>query len=139
MSATQPAKKSIGQRVWVAVRFVLFGIGGFWAMLGFTIAFALRLMEHDQHMISPWLSLPLACVGALMMLYGVGEWGRWAYLWVFLSIPISLCLLLLIPGTGSSKELPVIVAAAAAFVSYGAVRAYYGRPREEAHEHNDAA
>jgi len=125
MSAT-PAPKTLGQKVWIAVRFVLFGFIGFWVMLGFSVVFALRVFEHDQHTVSPFLSVPLSFIGALMMLYGVGEWRRWAYLWVFLSIPISLCLLALVPGTGG-KELPVVVAAVAAFGSYGIVRAYYAR------------
>lgn len=35
---------------------------------------------------------PLGILGAVLMLYGVGEWGRWAYLGVFLSIPLSMLL-----------------------------------------------
>src|ERR1043166_5045005 len=130
MSATS-APKTFGQKIWIAARFVLFGFTGFWVMLGFSVAFALRVFEHDQHTVSPFLCVPLSFIGALMMLFGVGEWRQWAYLWVFLSIPISFCLLALIPGTGS-KELPVVVAAAAAFGSYGIVRAYYAR-RVRAH------
>ena len=138
MSAT-PSPKSMAQRAWIAARFVLFGFVGFWVMLFFTVAFAVRVFEHDKQFISPFLSVPLALSGALMMLYGVGEWGHWAYLWVFLSIPFSLCLLMLVPGAGNSKGLPEIVAAVAAVLTYSGVRVYYTRGgRKESHE-NDRA
>jgi hypothetical protein len=39
-------------------------------------------------------------LGAVMMLFGVGEWSRWGYLSVFLSFPISLLLLFLFPHAG---------------------------------------
>jgi len=126
MSVDHASRKTVGQKAWIAARFVLFGFIGFWVMLGFTVEFALRVFEHGSHCISRFLSLPLALVGAVMMLYGVGEWGRWAYLWVFLSIPISLCLLMLEPVAGNSKEFPVIVPALAAFFTYACVKIYYG-------------
>src|SRR6266487_2727125 len=126
MSADDASPKTIGQKAWIAARFVLFGLIGFWVMLGFTVAFALRVFDHDQHTVSSFLSLPLAVVGAVMMLYGVGEWGRWAYLWVFLSIPISLCFCLCVPGAENSEESPVIFAALAAFFTYAGVQIYYG-------------
>jgi hypothetical protein len=132
MSADQASPKTVGQKAWIATRFVLFGFVGFWVMLGFTVAFASRVLGHDPHFISPFLSLPLALAGAVMVLYGVGEWGRWAYLWVFLSMPISLCLLLLVPGAWDSIGLPLIVAALAAFFSNAGVQIYYsGEAREE--------
>lgn len=62
-----------------------------------------------------------------MMLYGIGEWGRWAYLLVFFSIPASLWVLSLIPGTDNDKGLPIIVAAVAAYVTLNRIRAYYAR------------
>jgi hypothetical protein len=129
MSARRPAMTSVCQGVWIAVRFVLFGIGGLVTMLLCAVEFALRVLWHDQHMMVPWMSLPLTGIGALMVLFGVGQWGRWAYLWVCFSIPLSLCLLALIPGSNSNKDfMPVLVAVVAACVSYGAVEAYYDRP-----------
>lgn len=140
MSAT-PTPKSIGQRAWVGVRFILFGCVGLYLMLFGSIAFILLVFEHGPHLISPFLflSLPLAFIGAVMILYGVGEWGHWAYLWVFLSIPISLFLLLLIPGGGDDKGLPVVVAAVAAFATYAGVRAYYARRVREKRHDDDVA
>jgi len=125
MSATAP--KSLLRRAWIAARFVLFGFVGFWIMLIFSIEFIVGVFDHAQQVMNPVLSLPFALVGALMMLHGVGEWGRWGYLLVFLSIPISLGLLMLLPGAGNSKELPVLVAAIAAVGTYVGVRGYYER------------
>jgi hypothetical protein len=119
MSAT--AATTIGRKVWIGVRFILFGLVGFWVMLFAFGSFTVAVLEHHQEFLSPFLSLPLTVVGAVMILYGGGEWGRWAYLWVFLSIPVSLFLLVL---TGCDEGLPV-VAAVAAFGSYAIVRAYY--------------
>jgi hypothetical protein len=128
---------SIGKKVWIGLRFVLFGFIGFWVMLYSSVSLMLRVFERQSEMFSPFLSAPLTVVGALMMLYGVGEWKRWAYVWVFLSIPISLFLLFLIPGTSHDKGLPVILAAIAAFGSYAAVRTYYARKGRDA-RHEDA-
>ena len=45
-----------------------------------------------ERWMSPYFALPLAFVGALMMLLGAGEWGRWAYLFVFISTPFVMFL-----------------------------------------------
>ena len=100
-----PSEKSIGRRAWIAARFILFGCVGFYVMLFGMVAFIARVFEHDQHMMTSFLSLPLALVGVLMVLYGVGEWGRWAYLLVFLSIPatfIGYCILF--PHSGKESH-----------------------------------
>ena len=69
-----------------------------------------------------------------MMLFGVGEWGRWGYLVVFLSIPVSLLLLFLMPHAG--KDVGVIVPALASVGTYIAVRTYYARrKRRELSQH----
>ena len=77
MSLTASPKR-FARKAWVAVRFVLFGFFGFLVMLLFSVFFIARVFEHDPHFLSPFLSLPLALLGSVMMLYGVGEWGRWA-------------------------------------------------------------
>jgi lysylphosphatidylglycerol synthetase-like protein (DUF2156 family) len=128
---------SIGQMLWIGIRFVLFGLVGFCLMLVSSFSFMVAVFAHRREFISPFLSLPLIVIGALMMLYGVGEWRRWGYLWVFLSIPISLCLLFLIPAAGSDKGLSLIVAAIAAFISYVVARAHYS-PRVRDERHDDA-
>lgn len=123
--------KSLAHKAWIAVRFILFGVGGFVIMFYCTIAVIAAVFEQDQGILSPVLSLPLLLTGAVLMLYGVGEWGRWAYLLVFFSIPASLFALVLIPGADSDKGLPIFVAAIAAFIVHKRVRAYYARKRQE--------
>jgi len=51
--------------------------------------------------------------------------GRWGYLLVFLSIPVSLSLLFLVPTGG--KDIGVLVPTVAAVASYIVVRRYYAR------------
>ena len=74
---------------------------------------------------SPLLLVPLSLAGAIMMLFGAGEWGRWGYLLVFLSIPVSLALLLMTPAGG--KEIGFIVPFLAVIFTYIVVRKYYAR------------
>lgn len=123
--------KSLAHKTWSSVRFILFGGGGFGAMFYCTIAFIAAVFEQDQGVLPPVLSLLLLLTGAVMMLYGVGEWGRWAYLLVFFSIPASLFALVLIPGADSDKGLPIFVTAIVAFIVHRRVRAYYARKRQE--------
>src|SRR3989442_111727 len=139
MTPMKASPTSVGQNVRLALRFILFVFVGFWVMLYSTAALMARLDERDQHFISPFLSMPLIVIGALLMLYGVGEWRRWAYLWVFLSIPASLCLMVLIlPWTGS-KVLPVIVIAAAAFAIHARLRAHYAQRAPDQRQEDDHA
>ncbi len=113
------------QKIWIAFRFILFGIGGFMAVLCSSVFLIAQMVRHNSEFISPFFLLPLLLVGAVMMLYGAGEWGRWAYLWVFLSFPISLAISVSIPGGSGDKGLPVVVSAVVATGVYAAVRAYY--------------
>jgi hypothetical protein len=57
-----------------------------------------------------------------MVLFGVGEWGRWGYMLVFVSIPVSLLLLLFMPTSGGAA---VVIPTLAAAVTLKAVRRYY--------------
>jgi len=133
------ASTSARQKVWLALRFILFGFPGFWLLLYCAMALFGHFFDSNQHFISPFFLLPLSVIGALLMLYGVGEWGRWAYLCVFFSIPASLCLLIwILPGTGS-KLLPVIGIAAAAFAVHARVRAYYAREVRDQRQQEDQA
>jgi len=69
------------QKLWIAIRFVVFGLGG------------LLLVIQTCTYLHPYLSPPLALAGALSMLFGSGAWGRWAYLFVFFTIPGMVILL----------------------------------------------
>jgi hypothetical protein len=118
----------VRQRLWVIVRFVLFGCVGFWVLLfGSAHLISRFISEGDHFAISPFFSVPVVLAGTAMMLYGTGEWGHWGYALVFLSIPVSLLLLVLIPGLGGDKVLPALIAGVAAFATYAGVRAYYAR------------
>jgi len=121
------ADRALEEKTWVAVRFVLFGVLGFLVMFGAWVMLLDRLtsIRHENGEMSPLLLVPLFLVGAVMMLFGVGEWGRWGYLLVFLSIPVSLGLLFLVPAGG--KDVGVIVPTLAAAGTYVVVRRYYGR------------
>ena len=127
------------KNVWLAVRFILFGVVGFCVMLYSTAALMMRVFERDQHFISPLLALPLTLIGGLLTLYGVGEWKRWAYLWVFLSIPASFCLVVPLLSWTGSKVLPVIVVAAAAFAIHARVRVDYARRIPERSQEDEHA
>jgi hypothetical protein len=124
-----PLQKGVRKSL-IAIRFVLFGVGGFIVMFWFSLDFFLRLSEPylRQTTMNPFASLPLAFVGALMTLFGVGELKRWAYLWVFASMPASFFLLALMPNSvGDSKEMGVVFPFVGAMVSYAVVRGYYRR------------
>jgi hypothetical protein len=115
------------KKAWVSVRFVLFGVLGLLVMIGAWVMFLDRLtsIRRENGEMTPFLFIPLSLLGAVMMLFGVGEWGRWGYLLVFLSIPVSLSLLFLIPAAG--EDVAIIVPALAAACTYAAVRRFYGR------------
>ena len=121
-----PVEKTLAEKAWIAMRFIVFGVGGFVLMFISGIMLVLVLKPQNKTIaMSPLLSLPLAVSGSLMMLYGVGEWGRWAYLWVFLSIPLSFSFLSVLPSAWNSKDLGVLFPAIAATVSYGFIRRFY--------------
>ena len=124
---TEMAKNPLLTNVWIAFRFMVFGVFGFVVMFFAFVALIDRLtsIHHEKGYVVP-IGLTVVCgLGALMMLFGVGEWGRRAYLFVFLSIPVSLLLLFLMPHAG--KDVGVIVPTLASVGTYIAVRVYYAR------------
>lgn len=139
MNAAPQLKRNAFGTLWVAVRFVLFGVGGF--VLLTTSWIALLIWFDGDRWMNPLVALPLAVTGAVMMLIGSGQWGRWAYLWVFLSMPIAISLVLLgskvlarlVPNGGPGpdfidpKLLGMLVFAAPMPVSYFLVKRYYRR------------
>jgi peptidoglycan/LPS O-acetylase OafA/YrhL len=110
------------------LRFVLFGLGGLLLLTIFSFEFiaGVRPQPDTAIFISPLLALPIALVGALVMLFAVSGWGQWAYLWVILSIPITLLLVTtVLPGDkGLATGLAIAVTASASNVT---VRFYYRR------------
>jgi membrane protein implicated in regulation of membrane protease activity len=87
----------------------------------------------SERWLSPYVAAPLNLVGALMMLYGGGQWGRWAYLWVFVSVPIVVSPLALLSAAHPAldfmfaKPLALVVFASPMVVSYLLVKRYYRR------------
>jgi hypothetical protein len=102
------AKNSLLRTVWIAPRFILFGVFGFVVMFVAFIALLERLtsIRPIKGFLLPLGMIVVSGLGALMMLLGVGEWGRWGYLFVFLSMPVSLLLLFLMPHAG--KDVRVV-------------------------------
>jgi len=134
MTEQVQVKKDPWLTLWIAVRFVVFGVGGFFALW---IGWLMLAVVLDP--ISPkgrWdlLGLPLALAGGLMMLFGSGMWRRWAYLWVFYSTPIVLVTMLTLASYKQNLDryIPGPLIAFLFFiapmpVSYWLVRIYYGR------------
>ena len=129
------SENSLLKSIWIAVRFIVFGVFGFIVMLFAFVALLDRLtsIHRENGFLAP-LGLIVVCgLGALMMLFGVGEWGRWGYLLVFLSIPVSLLFLFLMPHAG--KDAGVVVPTLASVSTYIVVRTYYGhRKRHQSSE-----
>jgi hypothetical protein len=128
ISATPTWPRTVAKKVWIALRFVSFGLGGLWLLIIFSFEFIAGVHPQPATVtsISPLLALPIALAGALMILFAVGSWGRWAYLWVILSIPLTLLLTTtVLPGDkGIAVGLALALTASA---SNAAVRAYYRR------------
>lgn len=100
-------------------------------MLLGSVAFVVRVFDGDQNMMSWLLFLPLAVGGVFMVLYGVGEWGRWGYLLVFLSIAVTFIACsfadsLLFPHSGKEHvPLALGITGIVAFITLAAVRSFY--------------
>jgi hypothetical protein len=119
------SKRHAAHVLWLGVRFLIFGVGGFSLMLLSWVRFLERMFVANFLGSNPLICLPLTVLGAVAMLFGVAEWGRWAYLFVFLSIPCSMFLYFLPPLEHSGKEMGVLIPATAVAIAYIAVRLYY--------------
>jgi hypothetical protein len=105
----------------------VFGVFGFVVMFFAFVALLDRLtsIHHDNRHLDLFGLIALCGLGSLITLFGVGEWGRWGYLFVFLSFPVSLLLLFLVPHAG--KDVGVVVPTLTSVGTYMVVRAYYAR------------
>jgi hypothetical protein len=116
--------------VWNAFRFIVFGVFGFVVMFFAFVALVDRVtsVQHEKGYLIPLGLIAVCGLGAVMMLFGVGEWGRWGYLFVFLSIPVSLLFVFLMPHAG--KDVAVVVPTVASVGTYIVARAYYARGKD---------
>ena len=133
---------TIAWKTWIAIRFIILGVGGAIAVMISWLSLLFAFDPPGERLLSPLVAVMLGLVGALMMLYGGGQWGRWAYLWVFLSMPIAVLLALtvgsLIPehlferfDWLFAKPIVIIFFALPMPVSYLLVRGYYRRREVE--------
>lgn len=126
------APQTIARKLWIAFRFVVFGVGGFVMLWISMMALVMEFLPPIDHWMSPYLALALAFIGALMMLFGAGEWGRWGYLLVFISTPLVAFLSFTIPWPKwfddlMGKDSFVLFLALPFILTYLAVRGYYRR------------
>ena len=96
MSTETQYSKNPWHRVWIALRFIVFGVGGFFAVWIGGLSLVMWLYPGPSDMLRPVVALPLTFVGGLMMMFGSGVWRRWAYLWVFLSSPIVIAIVMVV-------------------------------------------
>jgi hypothetical protein len=123
------------KKIEFAIKFVVLAVPGFLIFMGCCLGLIIELSYGEPFTMDPALAPVLGLVSALMILAGTGQWGRWAYLWVFLSIPIVGLLWAMIfkrdnffdPLVTYPKLLGVAVFALPMIVSYAFVNRYYAR------------
>lgn len=73
----------LGQQIWIALRIATFTTAGLYVSLMFS---AIAWLGD----LTMFICLPLAFGGVLMMLFGLGLWGRWRNLFALALIPLWL-------------------------------------------------
>jgi peptidoglycan/LPS O-acetylase OafA/YrhL len=133
------ALRALAGRVWIVVRFIVFGVVGFFVCM-FSGLYAPENMESFFKLV------PVAVAGCLMMLFGVGRWGQWGYLLAFGSMPFCLMvspwLYHQLTGTAIASPLPFTVFVVMPFIVLVPVRRYYKNrdvQKDELVEHDNAA
>jgi len=148
MNAAPPAKRTPLETLWLAVRFVVFGVVGFLVMFLGWMSLIIKIDDpHEQQLLKPIIAGPLVVIGPLMMLYGAGQWRRWAYLWVFLSTPITISILFLgsqlvlrwfpntnLPDFIDPKLMGILAFGAPMPITYVLAKGYYRRKDAHAAE-----
>jgi hypothetical protein len=110
----------------VSLRFIFLAIPGLITFLVFSLALFLEIDEKGFTKIHPALSSVIALLGILMMLYGAGLWKQWRYIWVFISIPLSIFLyeIINVEIIDSKADIGLVSGIVAAF-TLGLVRISY--------------
>jgi len=115
--------RKILRTAWVAIRFVLFGIGGFLVMLNAGLVLFDGSPFTGHRLLARLLAVLLVAIGALSMMFGTGSWHRRAYAFVFLSFAFAPILFWLFPRI--DKGGGVLIMTVPAIVTYLIVRGYY--------------
>jgi hypothetical protein len=68
MTGTPQIRETLAWRIWIAIRFIVFGVGGFIALWISWLSLIIIADPPGQRLFSPFVAVPLALVGALMML-----------------------------------------------------------------------
>lgn len=110
----------------VALRFIFSAIPGLCLFLIFVFAFFIEIEKKGSANIHPLFSGSIVILGILMMLYGAGLWKQWRYVWVFVSIPLSILLYDFLNIEIIDEKLDIgLVALLAASFTNGVVRQLY--------------
>jgi hypothetical protein len=113
-------------RIVSGVLFVFCAIPGLFLFLVFSTAMFGKFYDQNFNAPNPILSGVVATLGMAVMLIGVGRFKQWKYLFVFLSIPISLFgYILLDTHAAGGKLAPGIAVASIAFLTLYLVRRSY--------------
>lgn len=134
-SETRHTREQTQQKIEMVVRFVVLAVPGFLIFMFCCLALITYLSYGEPFVMDPLLGVPLALASAFMILAGTGQWGRWAYLCVFLSIPIAALIWILLsknlpdtpfdPLRTHPKLLGMLVFALPMVFSYAIVNRYY--------------
>ncbi|MGB7283270.1 MAG: hypothetical protein WBE13_13485 [Candidatus Acidiferrum sp.] len=89
VSEARQQEERTQKKIEFAIRLVVLAVPGFLIFMFCCLGLIIELSHGEPFVINPRLAPFLALVSALMILAGTGRWGRWAYLWVFLSIPVA--------------------------------------------------
>lgn len=116
--------KTVLNRLLTASLFLFFAIPGFLLSLGAAIGFCSPIKEGEGGTATQLACALICIIGSFMMLLGTGKWGAWRYLYVFLSIPVMLCVLILIIPPGD-KFAPAIIVGIVYYVILRLVRNSY--------------
>lgn len=111
-----------------AILFLLCGLPGLYLFVVGSFGLAWVFVDVNAEVSNPPLAISglvgAVVVGLLLMLVGVGKWGQWRYVLVFLAIPVAFF------GTcqffpGKDILSPAIIVAVAAFIALYLVRLSY--------------
>ena len=88
-SETRQSGERTQKKIEFAIKFVVLVVPGFLVFMVCCLGLIIELSYGEPFVMDPAMAPILGLVSALMILAGTGQWGRWAYLWVFLWMPTA--------------------------------------------------